>query len=163
MSSYSSTQTGWVLEALDKYDFTDIHHICDIGGGTGHLLGNLLAKYPHMKGTVLELESVISKKELLLAPKLKVSERCFCVAGDMFCSYNSQLPSADVYMMKMILHDWSDEECVEILCNIYGSSPRLARLFIAEHLVPSANIPHFSKLFDIHMMCVASGKERIVY
>ena len=81
----------------------------------------------------------------------------------MFCSYNSQLPSADVYMMKMILHDWSDEECVEILCNIYGSSPRLARLFIAEHLVPSANIPHFSKLFDIHMMCVASGKERIVY
>ena len=163
MSSYSSTQTGWVLEALDKYDFSDIHHICDIGGGTGHLLGNLLAKYPHMKGTVLELESVISKKELLLAPKLKVSERCFYVAGNMFCSNNnSQLPSADAYIMKMILHDWSDEECVEILSNIYGSSPRHARLFIAEHLVPSPNIPHFSKLFDIHMMCVASGKERSI-
>ena len=44
-------------------------------------------------------------------------------------------------------HDWSDEECVEILSNIYGSSPRHARLFIAEHLGPSANIPHFSKLF----------------
>ena len=80
-----------------------------------------------MKGTVLELESVISKKELLLAPKLKVSERCFYVAGDTFCSNNSQLPSADAYMMKMILHDCSDEECVEILSNIYGSSPRHAR------------------------------------
>jgi len=162
MSSYSSAQTNWVLEALDKYDFSNIHHICDIGGGTGHLLGNLLVKYPHMKGTVLELESVTSKKELLLAPKLAVSERCSYVAGNMFCSNNSQLPSADAYIMKMILHDWSDEECVEILSNIYGSSPKHARLFIAEHLVPSSNIPHFSKLFDIHMMCVASGKERTV-
>lgn len=161
MSSYSSAQTGWVLEALDKYDFSNIHHICDIGGGTGHLLGNLLVKYPHMKGTVLELESVISKKELLLAPMLNVSDRCSYVVGDMFCSdNNSQIPSADAYMMKMILHDWSDEECVGILSNIYGSSPRHARLFIAEHLVPNPDTPHFSKLFDIHMMCVASGKER---
>ena len=68
MSSYSSAQTGWVLEALDKYDFSDIHYICYIGGGAGHLFGKLLAKYPHMKGIVLELDSVITKKELLLAP-----------------------------------------------------------------------------------------------
>jgi predicted transcriptional regulator len=163
MNSYSSAQTNWVLEAFDGYDFSDIHHICDIGGGTGHLIGNLLIKYPHMGGTVLELESVISNKELLLAPKLGVSERCSYVAGDMFCTNNnSQLPSADAYIMKMILHDWSDEECVAILSNIYGSSPKHARLFIAEHLVPSTNLPHFSKLFDIHMMCVASGKERTV-
>jgi hypothetical protein len=113
MSSYSSAQTNWVLEAFDGYDFSNIHHICDIGGGTGHLIANLLVKYPHMKGTVLELESVVRKKELLLAPKLGVSERCSYVAGDMFCSNHSQLPSADAYIMKMILHDWSDEECVD--------------------------------------------------
>src|SRR5918912_482355 len=123
MSSYSSAQTTWVLEALDSYDFANIGHMCDIGGGTGHLLGNLLVKYPHMKGTVLELESVISKKESLVAPKLGVSERCSYASGDMFSSNNSQLPSADAYIMKMILHDWSDEECVKILSNIYGSSP----------------------------------------
>ena len=105
---------------------------------------------------------MVRKKELLLAPKLGVSERCSYVAGDMFYSNNSQLPSADAYIMKMILHDWSDEECVEILSNIYGSSPKHARLFIAEHLLPNPNIPHFSKLFDIHMMCVASGKERTI-
>jgi hypothetical protein len=64
--------------------------------------------------------------------------------------------------MKMILHDWSDGECVKILSNIYGSSPEHARLFIAEHLVPGPNQPHFSKLFDIHMMCVASGRERTI-
>jgi hypothetical protein len=113
-----------------------------------------------MKGTVLELESVISKKESLLACKLGVSERCSYVSGDMFTS--TQVPSADAYIMKMILHDWSDQECVRILSNIYHSSPEHARLFIAEHLVPGPDMPHFSKLFDIHMMCAASGKERTV-
>jgi len=163
MSSYSSTQTKWVLDALDKYDFSNMHHICDIGGGTGHLLGNLLLKYPHVKGTVLELESVINKEESLLASKLGVSERCSYVSGDMFDnSSNSQIPSADAYIMKMILHDWSDEECVRILSNVYRSCPKHARLFIAEHLVPGPDEPHFSKLFDIHMMCVASGRERTI-
>ena len=158
MSSYSARQTAWVLDALDGYDFSKIHHLCDIGGGQGHLLSNLLVKYPQMKGTVFELESVTKKKELLLAPKLGVKERCSYVDGDMF----SEVPSADAYMMKMILHDWSDQECVKILSNIYISSPEHAKVLIAEHLVPGPETPHFSKLFDIHMMCVASGKERTI-
>lgn len=52
---------------------------------------------------------------------------------------NSQIPFVDAYITKMILHDWSDEECVRILSNIYASSPEHARLSIAEHLVPSPN------------------------
>lgn len=158
MSSYSSIQTNWVLDALDKYDFSNIHDICDIGGGIGHLLGNLLIKYPHVSGTVLELKPVISNKKQLLASKLGVSERCSYIDGDMFT--NGEIPFADAYIMKMILHDWSDEECVSILSNVYRSSPKHARLFIAEHVVPGPDEIHFSKLFDIHMMCVASGKER---
>jgi hypothetical protein len=35
-------------------------------------------------------------------------------------------------------------------------------VFIAEYMVPGPEKPHFSKLFDIHMMCVASGRERTV-
>lgn len=158
MMSYSATQTALVLEALDGYDFSNFFHICDIGGGTGHLLANILVKYPHMHGTVLELDAVTSKKDLLLAPRLGVNERCSYMSGDMF----SIVPSADAYIMKMILHDWNDDECVRILSNVYKASPDGARLFIAEHLIPDPEEPHFSKLFDIHMMCVASGKERTI-
>jgi O-methyltransferase domain len=61
-----------------------------------------------MKGTLLELESIISKKESLLVSKLGVTERWSYVSGDMFSTSN-ELPSADAYIMKMILHDWSDE------------------------------------------------------
>lgn len=42
MSSYSSIQTNWVLDALDKYDFSNIHDICDIGGGTVDEYSSLL-------------------------------------------------------------------------------------------------------------------------
>ncbi len=158
MSSYSRIHTQWILEAFEKYDFSKIQHLCDIGGGHGHMLAHLLAKYPHMKGSVLELESVIRNKELLWASKMGLDDRCQYIGGDMF----REVPSADAYAMKMILHDWSDKECINILSNISNGSADHARIFIVEHLVPDSKTPHFSKLFDMHMMCWGSGRERTV-
>ena len=129
MSSYSRIQTGWILEALEGYDFSKIQNICDVGGGQGHLLCSILVKYPQLKGIVLELENVINKKELLWANKMGVQDRCTYIAGNMF----DNVPKADAYIMKMILHDWSDDECVKILSNIYQRSPNEGTVFIAEH------------------------------
>ena len=158
MSSYSRIYTQWVLEAFDTYDFSGIQHLCDIGGGHGHMLSHLLAKYPHLKGSVLELGSVIQNKELLWASKMKVADRCQYISGDMFM----EVPPADAYIMKLILHDWNDDECVRILSSIYNGSADGGRVFIVEHLVPDPDTPHFSKLFDIHMMCWEPGRERTV-
>jgi hypothetical protein len=156
MSSYSATHTKWVLEALKSYDFTKIRSLCDIGGGHGYLICNLLKEHPHLNGTVLELESTIKNKELLWAEKMGVADRCKYLAGDMF----REIPSSDAYIMKMILHDWSDDECVKILSNIQKASPAGGRVLVIEHVVPSPETPHFSKLFDIHMMCALTGRER---
>ena len=156
MSSYSRIQTDWILEALEGFDFSKIQHICDVGGGQGHLLCNILVKHPQLKGSVLELENVIDNKDLLWAPKTGVQDRCTYVAGNMF----DEVPKADAYIMKMILHDWSDDECVKILSKIHDSSSNEGTVFVAEHMVPGPQEPHFSKLFDIHMMCVATGRER---
>jgi hypothetical protein len=157
MSSYSASQTRWVLEALDGYDFSKIQHICDVGGGHGHLICSLLLRHPHITGTVLEMEQVIQDKTLLWANKMGIAaDRCSYVNGDMF----NEVPSADTYFMKMILHDWDDKECLKVLSNIQRAAPTQARLFIAEHVVPEPETPHFSKLFDIHMLCALTGKER---
>jgi len=51
-------------------------------------------------------------------------------------------------------------ECIKILSNIRKASGGLARVFVIEHIVPEHNVPHFSKLFDIHMMCWGTGQER---
>lgn len=157
MSSYSANQTRWVLEALRGYDFSKIHHLCDVGGGHGHLICSLLLNHHHLKGMVLEMEQVIQDKTLLWANKMGIGvDRCNYVNGDMF----NGVPSADAYFMKMILHDWDDKECLKILSNIQRAAPTQARLFIIEHVVPGPETPHFSKLFDIHMLCALTGKER---
>ena len=157
MSSYSATQTRWVLEALDGYDFSKIHNLCDIGGGHGHLMCNLLLRYPHLRGTVLEMERVIQDKTLLWTNKMGIAaDRCTYISGDMF----DNVPSSDAYFMKMILHDWDDKESLKILSNIQRVSATGTRIFVIEHIVPGPETPHFSKLFDIHMLCALTGKER---
>lgn len=156
MTSYSSSQTDWVLEALADYDFSNIRHLCDIGGGHGHLLSNFLARNPSMKGTVLDLPSVVEHPSDLWADKLSVADRCTYAGGDMF----SEVPAADAYTMKMILHDWNDAECERILQNASDAAPSGARMFIIEHVIPGPDTPHFAKLFDIHMMCWGTGRER---
>jgi len=153
MSSYSNAQTAWTLEALEDYDFSAIRTVCDIAGGQGHLLAGIVAKYPRLAGTVLELPSVIEERSHL-------HKNLRYVGGDMFES----VPAADAYFMKMILHDWNDEECGRILRTIARAAARAARpgarLFIVEHIIPDAATPHFAKLFDLHMMCWGTGRER---
>jgi hypothetical protein len=79
------------------------------------------------------------------------------VAADMF----KEVPTnADVYSLKMILNDWNNSECRQILGNIRRRAKPGARVFIIEHVVPGPSESHFAKLFDIHMMCWGDGQER---
>ena len=57
-----------------------------------------------------------------------------------------------------MLHDWNDD-CINILHNIHRSCSKDGRVFIVEHLITEPEKPHFSKLYDIHMMCWGSGRE----
>jgi hypothetical protein len=156
MSSYSSSQTEWALDALKDVDFSSFERVCDVGGGQGHLLCSLLVTHPHLRGTVFDLPAVVENPDVLWADRMGVADRCEYVGGDMFAA----VPAADAYTMKMILHDWNDEECVRILRNIAEASAPGARLFVVEHIIPDAGTPHFAKLFDIHMMCWGTGRER---
>jgi predicted transcriptional regulator len=156
MSSYSAMHTAMVLEALDGYDFSNFSHICEIGGGQGHLLSHLHSKYNHLNGTILELEPVVNNQESSWPNKMGLQDRCTYLKGNMF----DHVPPADLYIMKMIFHDWNDEECIKILSNVNKSASDKSKVFIIEHIVPDPTTPHFSKLFDIHMMCATSGRER---
>lgn len=156
MTSLSTMESSWALEMLDEDDFSGTYHLCDVAGGHGHLLCSLLQEYPHLEGTVLELPSVVDRAERHLATEMGVEDRCTYLAGDMF----EAVPEADVYVMKNILHDWSDEDCERILSTIRHSAPDHATLFAIERVVPGPGEPHYAKLFDIHMMVASSGRER---
>jgi hypothetical protein len=156
MTSYSAVQSAWVLEALRGYDLSGIRAFCDVAGGYGHLMCALLLANPGLRGIVFDLPEVVEDIHELWATKLALQQRCQYVAGAMF----EAVPKADAYSLKMILHDWNDAECVKILSNIRKVADRGARVFIVEHIVPKHHVPHFSKLFDIHMMCWGTGQER---
>jgi O-methyltransferase domain/Dimerisation domain len=157
MSGFSAIQSAWALEALRNYDFSSVASWCDVAGGHGHMMCSFLAAYPHLSGTVLDLPEVLAEKGQLWAGRLGLEERCRYVAADMF----KEVPSdADVYSLKMILHDWNDSECTQILQTIRRRAKPGGRIFIVEHIVPGPSESHFSKLFDIHMMCWGSGQER---
>ncbi len=156
MSSYSNIHSALVLEALGKRGIPSNAHLCDIAGGHGHLLCHVLAEHPGLTGVVIDLPSVVADNEQLWSTKLGLADRCTFIGGDMFDS----VTAADIYFMKLILHDWNDDECVQILENIHRASGDDATVFIVEHLITDPATPHFSKLFDIHMMCWGTGRER---
>jgi len=156
MTSQSNLQTAWTIQALRNCDLDSISHICDVGRGHGHLLCHLLVEYPHMTGMILERPDVVAQNQNSWIDKLNIGDRCSSVAGDMFV----EVPKADAYLMKMILHDWNDNECVRILGNLRRCAAKPGRVFIIEHVVPDSGAPDYAALFDMHMMCWGTGRER---
>nr|WP_269087138.1 methyltransferase [Moorena sp. SIO4A5] len=85
-----------------------------------------------------------------------VSKRCDLVTGSFFES----IPAGhDIYLMKHILHNWSDEQATELLrCCRKAITPH-GKLLILE-MLPAGNDFHPAKWFDISMMVSLGGKER---
>jgi O-methyltransferase domain/Dimerisation domain len=156
MSSYSAMQTEVIVAALAEHDMSTIGTVCDVGGGHGHFGCGLLRAYPHLSAIIFDRPEVVAQTDRLWALRLGFEDRCRYLGGDMF----SEVPVAEAYTLKLILHDWNDDECVRILANIRRSVSGRGQLFVAEHVVPGPAEPHFSKLFDIHMMCWGTGRER---
>lgn len=156
MSGYSAVQSTLALEALQSCNLSGVRTFCDVAGGHGHLMCSILQAYPHMRGMVLDQPDVVCDDQELWAFKLGLADRCRYIAGDMF----REVPTADAYSLKMILHDWDDDECIAILSSVRRSASKPAHVFVIEHIVPGPETAHLSKLFDIHMMCWGTGQER---
>jgi hypothetical protein len=139
---------------LDAYDFSFARVLADIGGGNGSLLAATLQRFPKLKGILFELDHVIGRT----AKSLKAyGDRCSLIAGNFFESMPS---GADTYLFRHIIHDWSDEQSVQILKNCRKVIPNTGRLLIIEAVVPAGNESSISKDFDMVMLVLPGGIER---
>jgi len=156
MTSFSTQETPLVLEA---YDFSGIRKLVDVAGGHGSLLAEILKKNPAMQGVLFDLPSVIDgakKRKHLEAAG--VAPRCELVGGDFFQSVPA---GGDAYLMKHIIHDWSDGHCVTILNNCRKAMAPGGRLLLIEMVLSPGNEPHIGKLLDLEMLVqTRGGKER---
>jgi hypothetical protein len=141
-------------EILGAYDFSALTKIVDIGGGSGAMLRGILRMHPHLEGVLYDLPAAftgVPADARLSEPRL---ER---IAGDMF----EAVPSgADGYVLKRILHDWSDEEAIRILRNCRNVIPPQGRLLVVEAVLRPPNRPDPARWMDLNMMVLLTGKER---
>jgi O-methyltransferase domain/Dimerisation domain len=148
MSGLTHTQAAGILKG---YDFSNFDTIADIGGGKGDLLRAVLAATPNLEGVIFDLPNVIEQASAISSDRLRFE------AGNFF---EDSLPVCDAYMMKAILHDWSDQEAAQILRAVRRFAPTHAKLLLAEFLLPDDNDPSWTLFVDLIMLGELTGKER---
>jgi hypothetical protein len=144
---------------IERYDFSGIRTLVDVGAGYGPLTIAVLEKYPDIRGTVFDLPEVIDAAPANMPVKSEsVARRLSYVPGDMF----KEVPPADAYVLKLILHDWDDASCATILTNVCNRLERGGRVISIDNVMPPlgdvSDVP--SKLLDVNMMLLLPGKER---
>ncbi len=145
--------TSGVAEAVAaSYDFADMSTVVDVGGGQGILLEAVLAQHPHLTGTVFDLPHVVAQAPM----SAELAPRWSSASGSFF----EEVPPADAYLMKSIIHDWPDDRCVDILrvCRA-GLNPGGAVLLV-EVVLGRPGYESFAAFSDLNMLVLPGGRER---
>jgi C-methyltransferase len=147
MTAKAAADTVAVLAA---YDFSRADLIADIAGGRGHLLRAVLDSVPTAEGILFELPIVIENLDL-------DRDRLTARAGDFFID---SLPTADVYILMEVIHDWPDAEATAILSAIHRAASPGARVLIIENVLGDPRSDQRGHTLDVIMLCVTGGRER---
>lgn len=138
----------------------DARTIVDIGGGTGALLAAVLDARPEAQGSVFDLASARDEAERVFAARGLAARAAF-VTGDIFADAP---PTADVYLLKSVIHDWDDARSVAILRACREAMSAEARLLMVEVVGgPHAANPALAWMMafsDLNMLVNVGGRER---
>lgn len=154
MRSTSRLQGDLLARTLD---LDGVGEVCDVGGGTGSVLVQLLDAHPHVRGRLVELPDVIERGRPVI-DETGLTDRVVLEAGDMF----DRVPAdADRYLLSAVLHDWSDDEAVAILRKIHTAMTRPgARAIIVELELPAHDGASLERAYDLLMLVLGGGRER---
>jgi hypothetical protein len=139
------------------YDFSRVGTVVDVGGSEGQLLVAILERYTHLRGILFDRPAAVSTARALLT-SAGVASRCSITTGNFF---EAIPPDGDAYILRHILHDWSDERCLAILRVCRAALAPHARLLIIERSVAEdAQLPLSVLHADLEMLVMCGGQER---
>jgi hypothetical protein len=142
---------------LSAYNFSRYPVIADLGGGEGLLLSSILYKNKNSRGILFDLQEGVASSGLILK-KFNVENRVTVIPASFF---DTAPAGADLYILKNIIHNWGDDDCIRILDNIRKVMPAHGKIIILEMILDEGNKASFGKLIDIQMMVfMENGKER---
>ncbi|KAG4983639.1 hypothetical protein JHK87_028388 [Glycine soja] len=135
--------------------FEDLDSMVDVGGGTGTTARNICDAFPKLKCVVLDLPHVVEN--------LTATNNLSFVGGDMFKS----IPQANAVLLKWVLHDWNDEDCIKILekCkDSISSKGNGGKVIIIDTVIneklDDPDMTQTKLSLDIIVMLTMNGKER---
>jgi len=138
---------------IGGYPFPDRGVICDIAGGQGALLAEILKSRPNLKGVLVDSAPTLEHARDYLQVQ-GVQHRVDVTPGDLLGEINAR---ADLYLLKWILHDWDDATCVRIVRTVAKTMPAGSRLLVIEGSLGRNNVdPRFS-MIDLQMLVVTEG------
>lgn len=157
---FTSAMTGMarhtvpaIVEALDL-DGDEL--VVDVGGGEGSLAIALVKSFDDLEAIVFDRPQVVAdaKRRIQVGGLI---DRCRVHEGSFF----EGVPTgADLYLLGRVLHDWDDDQAVEILSNVAEAADPGARVVAAEEVVDEDDDWSEAKMKDLMIMTMTGGKER---
>ncbi|GAA2682109.1 methyltransferase [Streptomyces lunalinharesii] len=149
------------------YDWSDVRHVVDVGGGTGALLREVVEAHPHLRGTVADQAGSVAEARRYLAAH-GLDDRADAATCDMFTALP---PGGDAYLLSRVLADWDDEQAVRILRTCVAALPDHGRVLVAERVLPDPPAPDapdgedLSEIrrltsHDLRMLVLLGGRKR---
>ena len=160
MEAFTSCMTDTTQrdhEAIFRlHDFRPFDLAVDVGGSHGVLLMHLLGKFPSARGILFDLPETVASAENVIANS-GMANRIEAVSGDFFKTVPA---GADLYLLKQVLHDWSDEQSVAILSSVRSAIRDDGRVAVLDRILPDTHQPNEPIEMDICMLLGTTGRER---
>nr|4WXH_A Chain A, Carminomycin 4-O-methyltransferase DnrK [Streptomyces peucetius]4WXH_B Chain B, Carminomycin 4-O-methyltransferase DnrK [Streptomyces peucetius] len=140
------------------YDWTNVRHVLDVGGGKGGFAAAIARRAPHVSATVLEMAGTVDTARSYLKDE-GLSDRVDVVEGDFF----EPLPrKADAIILSFVLLNWPDHDAVRILTRCAEALEPGGRILIHERddLHENSFNEQFSTELDLRMLVFLGGALR---
>lgn len=141
---------------IAAYDFSPYGMVVDVGGGHGRLLSAILAATPQARGILFDLPQVVAGAPVVLSEH-NVKDRARIVPGSFF---DGVPEGGDAYVLKSVIHDWADDEAVQIPRNVRSAAGPGKHLLLLEFVIPEHHREFIGNWFDLEMLLAVGARER---
>ncbi|KAI9656044.1 MAG: hypothetical protein M1821_005105 [Bathelium mastoideum] len=163
MKGGASSGPSNTTNTVKAFDWLSLGEGLVVGGSAGQISKAIAAFAPKLRFIVQDQLSMVVQGQADLTPEFK--DRMTFQAHNFF--EPNPVIHANVYFLRLILHDWPDEDAIRILQNIVVGMAPHSRILINDSIVPPPGVllPFQEKYIrnaDMMMMSMFNALERSI-
>ncbi|WP_264992261.1 methyltransferase, partial [Mycobacterium montefiorense] len=145
-----------IAPVVAGYDFSRYSTIVDVAGGHGRLLAAILNATPQARGILFDQPHVVADAAPLLKQH-RVADRVRVAEGSFFETITE---GGDAYVLKHIVHDWPDDEALQILRNVRKAAGAGKHVLLVEMVLPGHDRDFMGNWLDLEVLVEFDARER---